>query len=134
MQQIFPKREICSGIIGFIRWLKDVILPYTEGKPAALVLDDFSAHWVPEVRAAAAGMNLELIQVPTGLTWQYQPLDAGIFGPMTKIRQRMWREEKTIMPDSRDTEQAAIHRTQTAYSSFSRKSIVHSWQKCYLID
>jgi hypothetical protein len=103
---------INAGII--IRWLSEVVAPSTAGHAAALLLDDYHAHWTDEVRAAAAAMHLQLIPVPPRLTSEYQPLDVQFNGPMTKARQRLWMQQRLAHPDSKDSFQNAIERAQQA--------------------
>jgi hypothetical protein len=64
---------INSAII--VRWLAEVVQPFTKSEPAALVmpLDDFAAHWTDEVKEAALAIKLQLICVPKGTTSEYQP-------------------------------------------------------------
>lgn len=38
-------------------------------EPIMLLLDDFSGHWVPDVRSYAIALNITLMKVPPGLTW-----------------------------------------------------------------
>ena len=68
-----------------LQWFADVIQPYTQSKPAALIVDTYAAHLTPAVRAAAAAINLELIEVPRGQTATRQPLDVSFNGPL-KVR------------------------------------------------
>src|SRR6185437_9142013 len=79
-----------------VRWLNDVVKPYTQSRPAALILDDYSAHWSPCVQAAAAAMNLTLIHIPNfaGATALLQPLDVEFNGPMSIQRKKLWTEIK----------------------------------------
>jgi hypothetical protein len=117
-----------------IRYFHDVLQPILAGRPGALVMDDYHAHWTDEVQAAAAAMNLQLIKVPPGLTCDYQPLDVRFNGPLTKARQRIWLQERIRDPDQKDSEQKAVERCQTAYEGISKKSTMDAWRKAYLVD
>jgi hypothetical protein len=123
---------INAGIV--VRWLHEVVAPYISGHAAALLLDDYHAHWTDEVRAAAAAMHLQLIPVPPRLTSEYQPLYVQFNGPMTKARQRLWMQQRVQSPDSKDSFQNAIERAQLAYEAISRASTVDAWRKSYLVD
>lgn len=123
---------INSSIV--VRWLHDVVQPYTHSRPAALLLDDYNAHWTDAVKDAAAAMNLQLIKVPPCQTVEYQPLDVCYHGPMTKARARLWTEQRTLMPDAADTFQAAVERSQLAYDSMSRQAGVDAFRKSYIVD
>jgi len=117
-----------------VRWLHDVIAPYTHGNPAALILDDYNAHWTEEVCAAAAAMQLQLIKVPPGFTSEYQPLDAKFNGPMVKAREKLWSENKRKFPDKSDTEQAAVERAEIAYEAIGKVATIDAWKAAYLVD
>ena len=58
-----------------LRWLTDVIRPYTNSKPAALLVVTFAAHLTPSVYQAALSINLQLIKLHRGMTSTLQPLD-----------------------------------------------------------
>ena len=116
-----------------VRWLQDVVHPYTHGAPAALIMDSYASHWTASVVAAATAMNLELFQVPGGLTSTRQPLDVSFNGPMLKARQRIWREKKIARPGDEDTYQATIERTQLAYESMSKEATLNAWSMARLL-
>lgn len=117
-----------------LQWFRDVVQPYTNGEPAALVLDRYGCHWTPEVLAAAAAIKLELIQVPGGCTAELQPLDVAFNGPMVKARQRIWRTKKIARPFDGDSWQAAVERSQLAYESISKATTRSAWRKAQLVD
>jgi len=117
-----------------IQYFRDVLQPWLAGRPGALVMDDYHAHWTNEVRAAAAAMDLQLIKVPPGRTYEYQPLDVCFNGPMTKARQRIWLEERILNPEQKDSEQKAVERCQMAYDSICRQSTIDAWRKAFLVD
>jgi len=69
-----------------VLYFRDILLPYTHCRPAALIVDCFQAHWTPAIRDTAAAMTLQLIQVPGGCTAELQPLDASFNGPLLMKR------------------------------------------------
>ncbi len=111
-----------------------MLAPYIHGAPAALLLDDYPAHWTDEVHAAAAAMKLQLIKVPPKQTIEYQPLDVCYHGPMSKLRQRLWKENRQLFPDAEDTNKAAAERAQLAYQAMSRKAGVNAFRKAFIVD
>ena len=123
---------INSAII--VRWLAEVVQPFTKSEPAALVMDDFAAHWTDEVKEAALAIKLQLICVPKGTTSEYQPLDARFNGPMTKARQRLWTQQRMLHPDSLDSFQQAVERASQAYDSLSQHSTQEAWRAAFLLD
>jgi hypothetical protein len=98
------------------------------------VLDRYGCHWTPEVQAAAAAINLELIQVPGGCTAELQPLDVSFNGPMVKARQRIWRASKIARPFDGDSWQSAVQRSQLAYERIPRAATRSAWIKAQLVD
>ena len=117
-----------------VRWLHDVVLPHTGGAPAALLLDDYAAHWTEEVTNCAAAMNLSLIRVPSKQTIEYQPLDVCYHGPMAKRRQQLWFTARSLFPDTADTNQASVERAVLAYEEMSRESGIDAFRKAYIVD
>jgi len=117
-----------------VRWIHEVVQPYTAGRPAALLLDDYPAHWTAEVKAAAAAIQLELIKVPPSQTAEYQPLDVCYHGPMANIRARLWMVQRRLLPDAKDTNQAAAERAQLAYDAMSKQAGADAFAKAYIID
>lgn len=77
-----------------VEWMKEIVIPYLNGTPGALVMDDYAAHWVDEVLDLARLHQIELIRVPPTTTWECQPLDISVMGPMKQIRQRLSNETR----------------------------------------
>lgn len=121
-----------AGIM--VRWLHDVVRPYTNEEPAALLLDDYAAHWTEEVVDCANAMNLQLIHVPPKQTIEYQPLDVCYHGPMAKRRQQLWAIARSLFPDTVDSKQASVERAILAYESMSRQAGVDAFRKAYIVD
>jgi hypothetical protein len=117
-----------------VRWLHDVVQPYTQSRPAALILDDYPAHWTEEVQAAAAAMHLQLIKVPSypGATAQLQPLDVQFNGPMKNRRTHIWTQKKQRDPYAMDSEQAVIERVQLAYAAMDKASVIEAFRKAQI--
>jgi hypothetical protein len=116
------------------RYLHDVLLPYTNSLPAALILDSYPAHFTPAVRDAAAAMNLQLIQVPGGCTSVLQPLDVSFNGPLLMKRKQLWAAKKLANPFAVDSAQTAIERAQQAYASMPKSLVLSAFRNAFLID
>ena len=58
-----------------LKWFKGVILPYTQGKRALLIIDSFSAHETEEFLREAKSRNVDVALIPGGCTSKIQPLD-----------------------------------------------------------
>jgi hypothetical protein len=117
-----------------LRWLAEVVQPYTRSRPAALLLDSFPAHFTDAVVAAAAAMHLRLIQVPAGTTAELQPLDVGFNGALLMKRKQLWAQLKLSVPSAEDTRQRAIERAQQAYAAQPKATAVRAFREALLID
>ena len=115
-------------------YFRDILLPYTRCRPAALLLDSYTAHFTDAVRSAAAAMNLQLIQVPASCTSELQPLDVGFNGPLSMKRKQLWAEQKIAAPATEDTRARALDRAQRAYSALPKSTAQHAYRKAFLID
>jgi DDE superfamily endonuclease len=64
----------------FIVYIHNVIIPYTNNSPSALIVDSWGAHLTQPVRDFCKAHNIQLIRVPDRGTTMLQPLDVGVFG------------------------------------------------------
>ena len=126
------KGWVNEGIMAL--YLRDVLLPYTRCRPAALILDSYRAHFSPAVCEAAAAMNLQLIQVPGGCTAELQPLDARFNGPLLMKRKQIWAAQKLLHPFAVDSAQAAVERAQQAYTAMPKSLALAAFRSTWLID
>lgn len=117
-----------------LAWLQGPVLTYTEGRPAALLLDKYSSHWTWRVQELAARLHIELILVPPGMTSVCQPLDVAFNGPMKTIRMKLWKEKRYQNPKFPDTWQSAVARAVEAYHKVSRKTTRLAWVAAQLVD
>lgn len=123
---------INQGIM--LQYLKDVVEPYTRGQPAALIMDDYKAHWTPAVQAAAAVMNLLLIHVPNfkGATAMLQPLDAQFNGPLKGKRMKLWAAYHARVPDAADSYAQMVERIQLAYNEMTKDDVILAFRKALI--
>ena len=126
------KGWVNEGIMAL--YFRDVLLPYTRCRPAALILDSYRAHFTPAIRAAAAAMNLQLIQVPGGCTAELQPLDVSFNGPLLMKRKQIWAAQKLLHPFASDSAQAALERAQQAYAAMAKSLALTAFRNAWLID
>lgn len=123
------KGWIVSSIM--LEYLRQIVKPYLNGKPGALIVDDYGAHWTPEVRNYAAEIKLELIPVPPGCTDGFQPLDISVNGPMKRKRQRIAVEQRYKGVSVLDSKQETVLRASQAYDEIDKKCIISGWiQAC----
>ena len=58
-----------------LRWFKRVVLPYTQGRRALLVIDSFSAHESEDFLKEAKSKNVDISIIPGGCPSKIQLLD-----------------------------------------------------------
>lgn len=68
----------------------DVIHKYTKGAPSMCIWDSYRAHCTAAVVSKAKTLNIQLLEVPKGLTWALQPLDTTINGPYKQKMLSYW--------------------------------------------
>ena len=73
-----------------IRWIKEVLHPYTQRRRALLVMDSFSAHVTTNVRAELERINAFPAIIPGGCTSKAQPLDVVINKPYKDKIRKLW--------------------------------------------
>ena len=73
-----------------IRWIKEILRPYTQRRPALLVMDSFSAHLTPSVRRELERINTYPAIIPGGCTSKAQPLDVVINKPYKDRVRSCW--------------------------------------------
>ncbi len=119
------KGWINGGVM--IHYLNEIVKPYMKGKPGALILDDYSAHWTPEVNELAAKMKLELILVPKCKTAELQPLDISVNGPMKQSRQKLSMENRWNNICVSDNVEETVIRAYNAYLLIKKQTIIEGW-------
>ena len=115
-----------SGII--IKWIEEIIKPYIKGRSAALILDDYGAHWDSTVIEKAEQLNIQLIAVPKGATAVAQPLDIYINGRMKQDRQIQWLNEHFMGDPQVDSVQNAVIRALKAYENITAQLIQKAFE------
>lgn len=73
-----------------IRWIKEVLRPYTQRRPSLLILDSFSAHITVKVREELKRIHCHPAVIPGGCTSKAQPLDVAINKPFKDQIRRSW--------------------------------------------
>jgi len=86
------------------------------------------------VRTKAKQSNIQLLFVPKGLTWAFQPLDFKVFGPFkTKIKSYWFKNKFNTEPYHDASNKSKYHLNVintilTSYSSLTTELIVKSSQ------
>ena len=75
-----------------LRWFKGVVVPYTKGRKALLVINSFSAHETGEFLEEARANNVDVLIIPGGCTSKVQPLDVCLIKPFKSVLRGKWLE------------------------------------------
>ena len=110
-------------------YIREVIVPYIGGHSAALVIDDYAAHWTEAVETLAEQHNIELIRVPPTTTPEHQPLDVSVMGPMKRIRQKLANEYRWDHIACADDISECVTRAYQAYNLIDKSTIVKGWRE-----
>jgi hypothetical protein len=119
-----------------LQWMDEVLRPYLKNdmgelgrEPnAALILDDYDAHWTEEVTTKAEKMGVELIKVPPGFTATAQPLDISVMGSFKLLRSTEWVRRRNGNPDSIDDVRSSILAGLAAWENISREACASGWK------
>jgi hypothetical protein len=119
-----------------LQWLDEVLRPYLKNDMgemgremnAALIMDDYDAHWTEEVQMKAEKMGVELIRVPSGYTSVAQPLDVSVMGPFKTIRSQEWVRRRNGNPDSVDDVRSSILAALEAWDKLPKKACLSGWK------
>jgi hypothetical protein len=93
-----------------------------------LVLDCYSVHRSPEIRAQAAGLGIRLWFIPAGHTDELQPLDRAVFGAMKGTFRRRFELECRRHPHQRVTKSAANEILIEIWKGLGKAAISRGWQ------
>ena len=110
-----------------VKFLEDSILQYTQGRPCALSLDDFRAHWSEEVTEFAAANNIELVHISAGITGEYQSLDVRVNGILKSIQNGMQRLERVENSDRKFNLEDAVRYFRSGWAQIDKEVIISSW-------
>ena len=92
-----------------LRWVRDILRPYTQRRPALLVMDSFTAHITSKVKAELAKINTHLAIILGGCMSKAQPLDVTLNKPFKDRIRRQWtefmqtRQEEDLQTDTGKT-------------------------------
>ena len=92
-----------------------------------------SSHTTTFVKEYALKKKIELIYVPKGYTYKYQPLDVGINGIIKQKSKALWRSEKIKNPELKITNTDGIKHLLTSINELSIDTIQKSFYKsCFI--
>ena len=118
---------------GIMKVVLDLINIKTNNNKACLLLDQFNAHTSESTKEYAATKNIELIFIPKGYTYKYQPLDVGIFSIIKQKSKSIWRKEKIKNTNLKITNADAIKHFLTAIGELTSEIIKKSFtNSCFM--
>ena len=98
-----------------------------DGKKLYLILDVYPSHRTDDVKNFAAGLNMELIFVPAGMTDEFQPLDRAVFGCLKAYAKRLFRnrvkEDRNVVRKKKDAVEDMIR----AWENLPLRIIEKAW-------
>lgn len=86
-----------SSAAGIVEFIETIIVPYTGGRQAALILDMFSGHTKKSVRNCLARHNIIPLWVPPNTTAARQPLDVAPFGVVKNKLRSYWHWRRSAL-------------------------------------
>jgi hypothetical protein len=104
----------------------DLIHNHSHGQKSLCILDSYKPHKHPDVLKKATELNIELLEVPHGLTSRYQPLDYNFNGVFKSIMKSHWFNNRY----NEECEDTCKHITETiikSYYSVPLNSIISSF-------
>jgi hypothetical protein len=118
---------------GIIKIALDEIYSTTKEAQSALLLDQFSAHTDDFIKEEANKRNIELIYVPKGLTYKYQPLDVLINGILKQKAKKLWRKEIIKDPNIKITNADSVKHFLIAKEDITSEIIKKSFNNsCFI--
>ena len=114
---------------GIIKIAFDEIHKITKGKPSCLLLDAFPSHTGEFIKNEADIRNIQLIYVPSGLTYKYQPLDVLINGILKQKAKTEWRKEVTKNPNMKIKSSDSVKHFLNAKEEITSEIITRSFDK-----
>ena len=112
---------------GIMKILIDTINEKTLNKKACLLIDQHPSHTTQFVKDYALKKNIDLIYIPTGYTYKYQPLDVGINGIIKQKSKAIWRSEKIKNPELKITNADGIKHLLTSIKEIKKETIINSF-------
>jgi len=114
-----------------LKYLKDIIVPVSNGRPCGLMLDSYAAHKTEQVYEFAKQNNIELIVVPACMTSTLAPLDVGINSVLKSTYSQRWRQVRLFEEELTTIKcwEQAIVEAEFAYKNVKRNCIKNSFKK-----
>ena len=112
---------------GIMKILLDSINIKTSNTKSCLLLDQHPSHTNDFVTKYALEKNIELIYIPKGYTYKFQPLDVSINGIIKQKSKKIWRLEKIKNPELKITNADGIKHLLTSIKEIKKETIINSF-------
>lgn len=110
----------------------DNIYNETQGAKSYLLLDQYTSHITDNFKKHAKEKNINLIYVPIGLTYKYQPLDVSINGILKSKGRALWIQEIIDNPYVNITRSDSIKHFLKAVNELQKNHIKDSFLKAII--
>jgi DDE superfamily endonuclease len=115
----------------FLEWINAIVAPYTNGRHAVLVLDQWPAHITDSVKDRLRELNITMLEVPARGTALLQPLDAGVFGVAKKQIQAHYKENMFLSDWTEPDKWESTVECVRTLLAVRRVAILRGWQLAF---
>lgn len=113
-------------------WIEQVVLPFVDGKPAALIVDSAPGHKPAKCTDLAEEWGIATLKVPEHRTPELQPMDVGVYAPLSKkVGSQFLADYSSLLP-FHDTAANCIKRYLNAFQSTTTHTIRQAWRDSLL--
>lgn len=111
-----------------LKYIDNIIVPYTKRRPCALLVDSYAPHLTPLVHQCALWYNIEIIMVPKGQTPTLQPLDISFNAEFKRNRQRECSIATQCGIDNLENKDEILKRAAKDYEQVTKNTILKGWK------
>jgi hypothetical protein len=120
--------QVMGEFFQFLREIVEKKFHVRQRQQIFLVLDVYASHREGYIKALAAAQRISLLFIPPGMTAEFQPLDAKIFGILKSIGSNMWVSEYLFDPSKKFTKLTASHTIQDYWKKLAKETIQEAWK------
>lgn len=113
-------------------WIDQVVLPFVDGQPAALIVDSAPGHKPHKCVTFAEEWGVASLRVPEHRTSELQPMDVGVYAPLTKKVGQQFLQDYSSLTPFHDTAANCIKRYLNAFNSIKASTIRKAWRDSLL--
>jgi hypothetical protein len=113
-------------------WIEQVVLPFVDGQPAALIVDSAPGHNPQKCVTFAEEWGVATLRVPEHRTSELQPMDVGVYAPLSKKAGHQFLQDYSSLVPFHDSAANCIKRYINAFNSTTRHTIRKAWRDSLL--